>query len=144
MHLSKRGFTLLECVAAASLLVLGAGLGLSWLGRTLDDWRLQGAAQALGADLTRARGAAVSTGAAHRILVHPAAESYAVSVDGGPPRFWTSLPHGVRIIGAPSRPLIFYSRGQAAPAGTYLLEGRAGRVRVIVAPMGRVRWEWDQ
>jgi Tfp pilus assembly protein FimT len=49
------------------------------------------------------------------------------------------LPAGVRIIQSPRKPLRFYQHGNAAPAGTFVIEGPAGRYRVVVSIMGRIR-----
>jgi hypothetical protein len=54
-----------------------------------------------------------------------------------------SLPGDVRIISHPGRPLRFFPRGNAAPTGTYVLEGPAGQYRVIVNILGRVRIQKD-
>lgn len=50
------------------------------------------------------------------------------------------LSHGVRIIRHPKRPLRFYQHGNAAPAGTYVLENGAGSISVVVTPGGRIRF----
>jgi hypothetical protein len=49
------------------------------------------------------------------------------------------LPGRIRITGSPRRPLRFYQRGNAVPAGTFVVEGEAGSIRVIVSPSGRIR-----
>ncbi len=49
------------------------------------------------------------------------------------------LPNGIRIAGAPRRPLRFYPHGNAAPAGTYTVASEAGSYSVIVSPGGRIR-----
>jgi hypothetical protein len=51
------------------------------------------------------------------------------------------LPKGVRIVSAPSRPLRFFPRGNAAPAGSYVVRNGAGSFRVVVSPAGRIRVE---
>jgi hypothetical protein len=51
------------------------------------------------------------------------------------------LPADVRIVSAPSKPLRFFPRGNAAPAGSYVLKNRAGSFRVVVSPAGRIRVE---
>jgi len=51
------------------------------------------------------------------------------------------LPPGVRIVSAPSKPLRFFPRGNAAPAGSYVLKNGAGSYRVVVSPAGRIRVE---
>lgn len=49
------------------------------------------------------------------------------------------LPGRVRIAASPRRPLRFYQHGNAAPAGTYVVQGEAGSYRVVVSPGGRIR-----
>jgi len=51
------------------------------------------------------------------------------------------MPRGVRIVSAPSKPLRFFPRGNAAPAGSYVLNNGAGSFRVVVSPAGRIRVE---
>lgn len=48
-----------------------------------------------------------------------------------------------RIAEAPRTPVRFFPSGRAAPAGTYVVRGRAGAYRVIVAPSGRIRVQRD-
>jgi hypothetical protein len=49
------------------------------------------------------------------------------------------LPRGIRITAAPRNPVRFYQHGNAAPAGTYTIEGDAGSYSVVVSPGGRIR-----
>jgi len=49
------------------------------------------------------------------------------------------LPGNIRIVSSPRRPLRFYQHGNAAPAGTYTIQGESGSYSVIVAPGGRIR-----
>jgi prepilin-type N-terminal cleavage/methylation domain-containing protein len=49
------------------------------------------------------------------------------------------LSRGVRVAAYPKRPLRFYQHGNAAPAGTYTLEGETGSYSVVVSPGGRIR-----
>jgi len=53
------------------------------------------------------------------------------------------LPRRIRIASCPRRPLRFYQHGNAAPAGTYTLEGEAGSYSVVVSPGGRIRVRKD-
>jgi len=50
-----------------------------------------------------------------------------------------NLPSEVRIVDKPSTPLRFYQKGNAVPAGTYVIQNEAGTWRVIVSPSGRIR-----
>lgn len=144
MQAGIRGFSLIELAMATTILILATGLGMSFLSRSLDLWQLQGAAQALGAELTRLRGVAVSTGTPIRFVIRATADGYGPAIGPTDPSNWTVLPARIGFAAFPSRPVTFYSRGQAAPAGTFVLQSRAGTIRVVVAPMGRVRWEWDR
>jgi len=47
----------------------------------------------------------------------------------------------VSIVSSPKTPLRFYPRGNAVPAGTYKIEGKAGSYSVIVTPGGRIRFQ---
>ncbi|NWG11915.1 MAG: GspH/FimT family pseudopilin [Acidobacteria bacterium] len=51
------------------------------------------------------------------------------------------LPRGVRIGACPAQPVRFFPRGNAAPAGSYVVAGDAGEYRVVVSPAGRIRVE---
>jgi prepilin-type N-terminal cleavage/methylation domain-containing protein len=51
------------------------------------------------------------------------------------------LSRGIRISKCPKRPLRFYQQGNAAPAGTYVLENQAGSYSVVVTPGGRIRFQ---
>jgi len=53
------------------------------------------------------------------------------------------LPGQVRISSSPRRPLRFYQRGNAVPAGTFVIQGEGGSYRVIVSPAGRIRTQKD-
>ena len=71
---------------------------------------------------------------------------------GGKKYYWTDpqsrnrytrtirqLSKGIRIASCPKRPLRFYQHGNAAPAGTYVIEGESGSYSVVVSPGGRIR-----
>jgi Tfp pilus assembly protein FimT len=49
------------------------------------------------------------------------------------------LPAGLSIVSYPRRPLRFYPHGNAAPSGTYTINGAAGSYSIVVAPGGRIR-----
>ena len=51
------------------------------------------------------------------------------------------LASGIRITSSPKRSLRFYPQGNAAPAGSYVIEGDTGSYSVIVAPGGRIRFQ---
>jgi len=51
------------------------------------------------------------------------------------------LSSDVLIASFPRRPLRFYQHGNAAPAGTFIIEGEAGSYSVVVSPGGRIRFQ---
>jgi prepilin-type N-terminal cleavage/methylation domain-containing protein len=51
------------------------------------------------------------------------------------------LSGAILITAFPRRPLRFYQHGNAAPAGTYTIEGEAGSYSVVVSPGGRIRFQ---
>ena len=117
---------------------------VAWGGMTglVEDYRLHSAAQILMGTATTARAVAMTRNARIQLRAHPDGDHLAASgLDR--PEVWTPLPRDVRVMATPRTPITFHSRGIAAPAGTWVLENRSGRVRVVVSPSGRVRWERD-
>jgi hypothetical protein len=54
-----------------------------------------------------------------------------------------TLPFGVVIIQSPRKPVRFFPRGNAVPAGTFVLQNPAGSYRVVVSAAGRIRVQRD-
>ncbi|GAB4243754.1 MAG: hypothetical protein Kow00109_19630 [Acidobacteriota bacterium] len=136
------GFTLLEALIVTSVMVLLAGATWSGWRRCVEAWRVREAAELLGAELARARSLAVQANRSVSVFVHPSATAYGRAPAGTLPAVWRPLPPGVRVVGAPGLPVTFYSRCIAAPAGAYVLAASSCRAKVVVAPFGRIRWEW--
>lgn len=136
------GFTLLETLVVALVVILLASIG--WIGwrRCVEAWRVREAAELLGAELARARSLAVQANRSVSVVIHPSATAYGRAPAGRLPAVWRGLPSGVRVAGTPRLPVTFYSRGGAAPAGTYVVAAPSCRAKVVVAPLGRIRWEW--
>ena len=140
------GVTLAELVIVLTCVCLVLMATVPNIDRLHKRWQLWGAATVLESSLAWGRMNAVATNGS--LLLQ-------VDEDGG--RFcWVDavtgeelestirfLPGDVRIVSHPRRPLRFFPRGNAAPAGTYVLEGRAGQYRVIVNILGRVRIQKD-
>lgn len=128
-------------LACAAALVSAAAPDLFRLQR---EWELWGGARLLESSL--------QWGRMHAIAANT---SVLFEIDGGKKAFYwmdplthqpyansvRHLPGRVQIVKCPSKPLRFYQHGNAAPAGTYVLEGEAGSYSVIVAPGGRIRME---
>lgn len=137
----ETGYQLLEVTLVCALTTLILTFGwLNWQSLRdhyfLNSGRLQFLAAA-----SQARQLAVVKGFAVQIGVNSDRMGFALAIPKEEPTFWRKLPQGVRFDSIPARPLIFYSRGGAAPAGTFLLGNRSGQIRVVVAPSGRIRWE---
>jgi type II secretory pathway pseudopilin PulG len=137
-----QGYSLVELVivlACAAFLISAAVPNIFQL---RQEWTLWGSARLLESSMQWGRMHAI---AANTALL--------LQVDSNGQRFyWTDpstgepyegsiryLPANVRIADCPGRPVRFYQHGNAAPAGTYVVEGEAGSYSVVVAPGGRIR-----
>jgi Tfp pilus assembly protein FimT len=139
---ASEGYSLVELLAVvgciAALLVTAVPKVSHWQ----KEWTLWGGARALETSLQWGRMHAIASNA-----------PLLFEIDAGREKFyWTDpqsgdlyagtirqLSRGVRIASCPKRPLRFYPHGNAAPAGTYVIEGEAGSYSVVVSPGGRIR-----
>jgi Tfp pilus assembly protein FimT len=109
-----------------------------------QEWTLLGSAKLLESSLHWGRMRAISTNTPLMFEVD----------EGGRRFFWTDplsgdtyggsvrhLSSQVRIVAYPKRPLRFYQHGNAAPAGTYTIQGETGSYSVVVSPGGRIRFQ---
>lgn len=139
--MNKRGFQLLECLIVCALIACLSGIGFGTLNGIMAWYRLQLGARAFVSQVSAVRSSAISRNVSVSVLIDPAGESYGWVPRGAESEVWRRLPAGVMFTTAPRNPVTFFSRGNAAPAGTFLLANRGGKVKVVVAPNGRVRWE---
>jgi prepilin-type N-terminal cleavage/methylation domain-containing protein len=137
-----RGYSLVELVIVLACASILLSAGVPNIFRLRQEWTLWGGARLLESSLQWGRMHAI---AANTPMLF--------QVDGGGQHFYWAdpltgnpyegsvrhLPAGVRIADCPRRPLRFYQHGNAAPAGTYVVEGEAGSYSVVVAPGGRIR-----
>lgn len=160
------GFTLIELLLTLALLGLLAGLALPAMGRFVDAGRLRNATQSLAQELREARNRALLF---HRDIHFTFAEAtagawcYGWSDTGDCNCAFDSVRAGACVSGdtrpvlhrqvsedfpsvtlrAPGarqqRTLVFSAVRGTARAGSFVLHNRAGRVRIIVSPLGRVR-----
>ena len=148
-----RGFSLMEILMVAAALVVLAGMAMPSVFRTLEVYRLRGAAWNLAGDLRLARQKAVSIQVQHRICFTGC--SNAVPAGGyllerenptGPPPGWVAdvfrsdVPDGVIITTtAPGGKLTFDTKGGVSGAmGTMTLTNGSGTYQVATAITGRV------
>lgn len=151
----NKGISIIEILMVALTLAVLAGMGMPSLLRTLDAYRLRGAAWNLAGDLRLARQKAVSIQVQHRICftgcsgVVPAG-GYLLEREnpGGPPPGWvvdvfrSDVPDGVAIANnAPGGKLTFDTKGAlwGAMGATMTLTNGGGTYEVVTAITGRVR-----
>jgi len=141
-ELGSGGFGLTELVLAVACMSLLVGVAIPNLHWLTQEWNLWGAAHLLEGALQWGRMYAVSANTSVVLQIDP----------GGARFYWAdprtrapyessirNLPAGVRIVASPRRPVRFFPRGNAVPAGTFVVRGKAGQYRVVVNPAGRIR-----
>jgi prepilin-type N-terminal cleavage/methylation domain-containing protein len=136
-----RGYSLIECLV---VLVCGAILltfAVPNVHHFQQGWALWGGVKSVETSLYWGRMHAISSNSSMMFEV----------ADTGHEFWWTDPTSGlrfagsarrldrVRIVSSPKRPLRFYQRGNAAPAGTYTIQGDTGSYSVVVSPGGRIR-----
>lgn len=141
--MKNQGWSILEILIVSLIISVCAGVGVSSLIGIRAMQTLQSTARILAADLSTLRTRAVSLNRPLSLVVAEDGMSYGLAARATTPERWVGLRSGIRITSSPSHPVTFYSRGNAAPAGSLILTSpRGASVRVIVAPFGRIRWEW--
>jgi Tfp pilus assembly protein FimT len=140
------GFGFVELViVVACAAILGTAL-VPNAGKLQQEWTLRGAVQILETSLRWGHAHAISANSAMMLVVEEDGRSFAWWDPQTGARYESTarrFPGRIRIVGSPGRPLRFYPSGNAAPAGTYVVEGQAGRYRVIVNLAGRIRVQRD-
>jgi len=126
-------------LACAAVLMSAAVPGLSHL---QSEWSLWGSTRILETSLQWGRMHAISSNAPMLFAVDADQQKFywVDPVSGAPyPTSVRQLAGNIRIVSSPRRPLRFYQHGNAAPAGTYTVQGETGSYSVIVSPGGRIR-----
>jgi Tfp pilus assembly protein FimT len=135
------GVSLLELVIA----IMGATVLLSaaipGIVRLKNEWTLWGGVRMLEVSLQWGRMHAVSANTSLLFTVEDDKTFYWVDPVTSDPYAGSleRLPAGLSIVSYPRRPLRFYPHGNAAPSGTYTIQGSAGSYSVVVSPGGRTR-----
>jgi len=139
---SSEAFTLLECLVALTLAGIVLSAAAPSVHRMTQSISLWGGVRLVETSLQWGRNHAITGNTALAFIVDSDGRRF----------YWTDghtgdryegtmryLPGRIRISSSPRRPLRFYQRGNAVPAGTFVVQGEAGSVRVIVSPSGRIR-----
>jgi len=136
------GFTLQELLLVLGVAALLAAVALPGIVRVQRGWALWSGARMVETSLQWGRMRAIAGNAPVMFEVGEDGRTFVWKDPEGGEAFASTertLGGGVRIVSSPARPLRFYPRGNAVPAGTYKVEGAAGSYSVVVAPGGRIR-----
>ncbi|MGH7371570.1 MAG: GspH/FimT family pseudopilin [Candidatus Methylomirabilales bacterium] len=149
----NKGISIIEILMVALALAVMAGMAMPSVSRTLEVYRLRGAAWNLAGDLRLARQKAVSLQLDHRICLTDCSDAVPAGGyllerqnPGGPPPGWvvdvfrSDVPDGVTITTtALGGKLTFDTKGGVSGAmGTMTLTNGSGTYQVATAITGRV------
>ncbi len=142
--MKDRGLTLLELLIALTLISFSLTAGLRFATGLVRQHQLHGTGQQLVATLNQARRLAVARNAVIQLETDPAGKRFGLKPRGNSaPESWSHLPAEVHWRRLPKKPITFFPRGSAAPAGSLAISNSAGTLRVVVAVSGRVRWQME-
>jgi Tfp pilus assembly protein FimT len=142
----QTGFTVVELAIAATLGSIIVISAIPQLDRMQQAWALWGSARLVESSLQWGKMHAVTanTSVAFQVSDDGRQFGWTDSVSGekyeGTLR---SLPRKIAIVDKPAKALRFFQKGNAVPAGTFLIQGDAGTWRVVVNPAGRIRIQKD-
>ncbi len=141
---SVQGFSLAELVVTMACAAILFTAAVPNIVRLHQEWKLWGSIRSLEGSMCWGRMHAISANTSLLFMVDAdQGKFYWVDPASGDP-YESSIRYlsdRVRITAFPRRPLRFFQHGNAAPAGTYKIEGEAGSYSIIVAPGGRIRLE---
>ena len=135
------GYQLLEVMLTCLFIGFLSSLALPAFQQVRDHWRLSQGSRLFLTLLEEGRTAAIGRNVTVQIRVSHDGGRMAITPEGEDPGHWLTLPRGVLVVRRPNREVAFYSRGTAAPAGTFILGNAAGEIRIVISPAGRIRWE---
>ena len=138
---NAHGYQLLEVTLTCLLIGFLASMAWPAYQQVRDHWRLSQGSRLFLSLLEQGRTAAIGQNLTVQIRVSSDGERTTVAPEGEEAGHWLILPRGVLVIRKPNREVSFHSRGTAAPGGTFVLGNAAGKVRIVISPAGRFRWE---
>jgi type II secretory pathway pseudopilin PulG len=136
------GYSLAELMAVLACIGVLFSIAAPSVAHWQKEWTLWGCTRNLETSLQWGRMHAISSNAPILFEIDAGQQRfYWKDPQSGDPYSGTirDLSRGVRIVGYPKRSLRFYQHGNAAPAGTFTLEGETGSYSVVVSPGGRIR-----
>ena len=139
---SVSGFSLTESLIVITCMAVLIAAAAPNVFHLRKEWVLWNSARALAASLQWGRMHAISANTPLLFQVDDGGRKYCWMDPESDEPYANSiryLPADIVIAGFPGRSLRFYQHGNAAPAGTYTLEGDAGSYSVVVSPGGRIR-----
>ena len=140
----SHGYSLAELLVVITLGAAILTMAIPNILRLYQDWTLWGSILSLESSMRWGRMHAIAANTPMVFMVSEDGRAFhwADPASGDPYEgSLRHLSHRVQIVACPRRPLCFYQHGNAAPAGTFTIEGAAGAYSVIVAPGGRIRLE---
>ena len=138
---NAHGYQLLEVTLTCLLIGFLASLAMPAYQQVRDHWRLSQGSHLFLSLLEQGRTAAIGRNLTVQVRVSPDGGRTTIAPVGEEAGHWLTLPRGVLVIRKPNREVSFHSRGTAAPGGTFVLGNTAGRIRIVISPAGRIRWQ---
>jgi prepilin-type N-terminal cleavage/methylation domain-containing protein len=136
-----RGCTLIECLIVIACGAILLTIAVPNIRHFQQEWVLWGGVQTVEISLYWGRTRAIAANAPLAFEVGENGQKFWWADPSSGLRYERSVRRldGIRIASCPKRSLRFYQRGNAAPAGTYVIQGEAGSYSVVVSPGGRIR-----
>ena len=141
---AEEGATIVELTVVLTCGAIILAIAVPGLAIIHREWALWGGAHMVESSLFWGRMHAISSNGPLRFEIEPDGRGFHwEDADTGETLDQSAwiLPGKVRITSMPRRSVRFYPKGNAAPAGTFILENPAGKYRVVVAITGRIRLE---
>ncbi|MBZ5495116.1 MAG: hypothetical protein LAP85_01835 [Acidobacteriia bacterium] len=138
---ADQGVGLVELLLVLGLIGIVAGSAAPGIHRMNQEWALLGGTRLVESSLLWGRTHAIAANDSMIFVIDQGGRRI-YWLDPNGTRYENSvryLPPGVSITQSPRKPLRFFQHGNAVPAGTFVIQGKAGSYRVIVSVLGRIR-----
>jgi prepilin-type N-terminal cleavage/methylation domain-containing protein len=142
----QTGFTVVELVIVVALGSIIVTSAIPQLDRMQQAWALWGGARLVESSLQWGKMHAVTANTSLAFQVSEDGRQFGWTDPAGSEKYegtLRNLPQKIAIVDKPAKALRFFQKGNAAPAGTFVIQGDAGTWRVVVNPAGRIRIQKD-